>query len=319
LRQINADALDVRKVRDTWGKELQKPQGPATRSDGAVSSETANQLLWQLTGDTKYLEKVYGAQIETATDRMFINRQGSLWIDRVYYNAGELQRSRLGGVELLRNNDYPGNVVSWSFKAPANEQSVAILVPEGTPDHVRVVAYNLEDNPVTAAMTGWEVDPGTWEVTQGTHDGDSAPLRGTATSGVDWERSKSMDVTFAPHTTTVLELTLKTPGVPYWSRPDLGIGIEDGVMDGSKVRVTVHSLGAVDSLPAQVVLRDKSGKVVASAKAAPLKAPLDLEPKTEVVSIKVPAGATYQGGSVTVEMIGTVPEITQMNNRVVLP
>src|SRR5947209_1368953 len=74
LRQINADALDVLNVRDTWGKSLLKAQGPATRNDSSNSSETTNQLLWQLTGDTKYLNKVYGSQIETATDRQFINR-----------------------------------------------------------------------------------------------------------------------------------------------------------------------------------------------------------------------------------------------------
>jgi hypothetical protein len=56
--------------------------------------------------------------------------------------------------------------------------------------------------------------------------------------------------------------------------------------------------------------------VVASANAAPLKAPLDLYPKTEDVSLALPAGAEWKGGSVTIEMGGDLPEITQMNNRV---
>ncbi len=73
----------------------------------------------------------------------------------------------------------------------------------------------------------------------------------------------------------------------------------------SRMRVTVHSLGGVDAPAAQVVLRDKAGKVIASAKAAPLKAPVDLVPKTEVVSLKLPAGADWKGGSVSVEMSGT--------------
>ena len=126
------------------------------------------QLAWQATGDTSYLEKVYASQIQTAHEREFINTEGSLWIDRIYFNNGELQRSRLGGVALMRNYCYPGNAVSWRFDAPANDQSVAILVPEATPDHVKIIAYNLDRVPVTAHMTGWEVDPGQWTMTQGT-------------------------------------------------------------------------------------------------------------------------------------------------------
>jgi hypothetical protein len=317
LRQINSDAMDMLNVRDTWGKELMDSSGPATRTDSSNSSETTNFLDWQLTGDTTYLNKVYASQIETATNRYFINRQGSLWIDRIYYNNGELQRSRLGGVALMRNYDYPGNVVSWKFQAPANEQSVAILVPQGTPDHVKIIAYNLDSQPVKADMTGWEIDPGKWEITQGTRgNADTDPVQNVSTRTEDFERSKSLDVTFAPHTTTVLELKLVSKGVPYWSRPDLGIDPDDVKVEGNRMKVTVHSLGAVDAPSAAVVLRDRDGKVIARARAAPLKAPLDLLPKTETVSLSLPSGADWKGGSVSIEISGKLPEITQMNNRV---
>ncbi len=320
LRQINADALDMLNVRDTWGKTLLASSGPARSNDSSNSSETTNFLDWQLTGDTSYLNKVYASQIETATDRYFINRQGSLWIDRIYFNNGELQRSRLGGVALMRGYDYPGNAVSWRFQAPANERSVAILVPIGTPDHIKIVAYNLEDKPVTASMTGWEVDPGKWGITQGTTESESttAPVQNAATHTESFERSSSVAITFPPHTTTVIEMKLTEKGVPYWSRPDLGIDSDDVKVEGNRMHVTVHSLGAVESPEAKVVLRDSTGKVLTSAKAAPMKPPLDLVPKTEVVSLTIPAGADTKGGSVTIESGGKLPEITQMNNRVQL-
>ena len=82
------------------------------------------------------------------------------------------------------------------------------------------------------------------------------------------------------------------------------------------MKVTVHSLGSVDAPASEVVLRDKVGKVIASTQAGPLKAPLDLYPKTEDVSLSVPAGADWKGGSVSIEMSGDLPEITQLNNRV---
>jgi hypothetical protein len=105
--------------------------------------------------------------------------------------------------------------------------------------------------------------------------------------------------------------------VPYWSRPDLGIGADDVAVDGNKMKVTVHSLGSVNAPASKVVLRDKDGKVLATASAPALKAPLDLFPKTAQVTLNVPAKADWKGGSVTIEPNGGEPEITTMNNRVV--
>ena len=276
-------------------------------------------LAWQLTGDTKNLDKLYASQIETAVDRQFINTEGSLWIDRVYFNNGELQRARLGGVALMRNYVYPGNVVSWKFDAPATGQRVGILVPEGTPDHIKIIAYNLDPVAVKAEMTGWEVDPGKWEITQGVQGATAdAPLHDVSTRTETFERSRDIEITFPPHVTTVIELKLVEKGVPYWSRPDLGIGADDVKVDGRTMKVTVHSLGSVDAPASKVVLRDRAGKVLASVAVPSIKAPVDLFPKTAAVELSLPEGAEWKGGSVTVESSGKVPEITQRNNRVPL-
>jgi len=229
----------------------------------------------------------------------------------------ELQRARLGGIALVRNHIYPGNAVGWKFIAPATPSSVGILVPEATPDHLKIIVYNLETIPVKAQMTGWEIDPGKWEIIQGTRgNADTDPIVNVSTRTESFERSTSLDFTFAPHTTIVLELKLVEKGVPYWSRPDLGIGADDVSVKGNQMNVAVHSLGAVDAPASKVVLRDGSGKVLASASATPLMAPLDLFPKTEVVSLDLPPGANWKGGSVSVEITGTLPEITLINNRV---
>jgi hypothetical protein len=318
LRTINSDALDMLNVRDTWGKELLKSNPSDRRSDSGVATETNLHLAWQLTGDTSYLNKLYTTQIETAVDREFINREGSLWIDRVYFNNGELQRARLGGVALMRNYIYPGNVVSWRFDAPAKAESVAILVPEGTPDHIKVIAYNLEQTAVTAHMTGWEIDPGKWEITQSVQATENGSVSDTKTRTEDFERSRDVAITFPPRTTTVLELKLVQKGVPYWSRFDLGIDREDVKVDADRMKVTVHSLGSINAPAAKVVLRDRDGKVLASANTPALKAPLDLFPKTATVALKIPAKTDWKGGSVTIESPGKLPEITLMNNRVQL-
>ena len=166
-------------------------------------------------------------------------------------------------------------------------------------------------------MTGWEIDPGDWEVTQGVQGSTAdAALSDVSTRTAKFERSSDLEFTFAPHATTVLELKLVKKGVPYWSRPDLGIDTGDVKVEGNRVKVTVHSLGAVNAPASKVVLRDKAGKVLTSAPVPAIKAPIDLFPKTASVSLMLPAGAEWKGGSVTIESSGKVPEITQMNNRV---
>jgi len=329
LAHISSDALDMLGLRDTWGKQLMAAAGTIDSTTGVAptaaqsitgSTET---FAWQVSGDTRYLDRLYSAQLQAESNREWINTEGSLWIDRVTDSAGpmfvntELQRARFGGVALIRNHIYPGNSVSWRFAAPATPSSVGILVPVATPDHLKIIVYNMDTIPVKAQMTGWEIDPGKWEITQSTRgNAESDPVTNLNTRSDNFERSTSLDFTFAPHVTTVLELKLVEKGVPYWSRPDLGIGADDVKVEGNQMKVTVHSLGAVDAPASKVVLRDRTGKVLATAHAAALKAPLDLLPKTEVVSLTLPPGADWKGGSVSVEMSGKLPEITQMNNRV---
>jgi hypothetical protein len=313
--QVNADAIDILNLRDQLRPQL-----------ASASGEEGGDFAWQVTGDTKYLEPIYRGHLEFQADREYINTEGSLWIDRIAdgggSNTGDLQRQRLGGIALQRDRVFPGNAVGWQFDAPATDESVGILAPIGTPDHLKFIVYNLDAQPVKAHMTGWQIDPGKWEITQGTQGGDGgaqadAPLRDITRRTETFERSTNLDFTFPPHTTTVLELKLVTKGVPYWSRPDLGIDPEDVKIEGSHMKVTVHSLGSVDAPVSKIVLRDKTGKVVATGNAPAIMAPIDLLPKTAVVDL--PLKGDWRGGTVTIEMAGSQPEITQLNNRVQLP
>ena len=297
LKTLNANALDLLNLRDTWGKQVLDNTTP-------LSTDAENlHFAWQLSGDRRFLEQLYGNQMEAAALREYINTEGSLWIDRVSVEHSELQRARLGGIALIRNYYYPGHAVSWSFDAPATGESVAILVPESTAERVKIVAYNLDQQPVKAHLTGGEIEPGKWEMVQ----------NGVART-VDWERAGTLNLTLDPRAETTLELHLQSKGVPYWSRPDLGIGEEDVHVEGSSMRVTVHSLGAVDAPPSRVVLRDARGQTLAAAPVPALKALLDLVPKTAEVTLPLP-GEGWRNGSVTVEMSGG-PEITLKNNRV---
>ncbi len=301
LRTINADALDILNVRDTWGKQLLGTAAGNRRSDSGNASETTNQLDWQVTGDTSYLNKVYTAQLETAYDRQFINREGSLWIDRIYFNNGELQRGRLGGVALMRNYNFPGNVVSWRFTPTASDPqpdtSVGILVPVGTPDHIKITAFNMDKEPITAQLTGWEINPGKWNIIQGTMSSDNGPISNANSKMIDFERSASTTLTLAPGYNSI-ELTLRTPRRPLLVAPRP----RHRPPKTSKSKDTKCPSRFTLSAPSRL-LRPSSSFAMPAARSLPppppptLKPPTDLVPKTAIVSLTLPRQIRLQGAA----------------------
>jgi len=321
-------------VKTTWGKDLvtalnssasnQRPQNVESANSQRLNvppppNSPALHFAWQTSGDKRFLETLYAGQIETSAIRKYMNTEGSMWIDRVDVPNSELQRARLGGVALVRGSLYPGHAVSWSFAAPARAEDVAILIPESTPQSVKIIAYNLSSAPVTANLTPWNLEPGKWEVRQGIDSrGDGLLTGGAQPREFDFEHDRPLTITLAPRVTTVIELKLISKDTPYWNRPDLGIGKDDVVIQDRKVTVTVHSLGAVDAPATRLALMDANGKVLATVAVPALKAPLDLMPKTAVVTLTIPLGASMKGVSVALDPDKTMKEITRVNNQVKL-
>jgi hypothetical protein len=327
---INPNTLDLLELRKEWTPRIVSSM-PDLSDKKAVQEYLAglwateyrtgsnNHFLWQVTGDKKYLEQMYALESAECAETDFINTEGSLWIDRVGVPNVDLQRARLGGVALIRNGTVPGHVVSWKFAAPANDQSVAILIPDATATSFKVIAYNLDVVPVHASMTGWNIEPGEWEITQGldTKGADVADQM-IESRTAKFERSRSLELTFAPRATTILTLKLKKSGTPYWQRSDLGITREDVQVNGSEIKVRVHSLGAVASPEVNVSFRDANGKVVATSRLKPIAAPLDLLPKTEDVVLTLPEGVSAKDGTIEIDPEHGIEEITLLNNMVKL-
>jgi hypothetical protein len=331
LMAIGANALDTLGLRAEWGPRiLAGERGRATESrltDGRGAARPnplritgTGHFTWQLSGDKGALEKLYAGQIEQMALGEYINTEGSLWSDRVGVPTNELQRARLGGVALGRNSTFPGHTVSWRFAAPAGADSVALLLPDATPTAFTVIAHNLSAAPVAAELTGWNVEPGLWEITQGLDTDDDDRADGPpATRTTVFERSRSVGLMFAPGATTVLTFKLKSPGTPYWTRPDLGIDPEDVAVQGRKVRVIVHSVGSVPSPETILVLRDASGRVRVQETIPGLEAPVDLHPRSTVVTLRLPADLDMKGGTVEIDPDRRLEEITTRNNAVRMP
>jgi hypothetical protein len=311
LAQVSGNALDLMGVRDEW-------RAPIMSLAAAQPGNNAlRYLAWQASGNVKHLEEMYADQAKAAALREYINTEGGLWIDRVNVDHAELQRTRLGGVALVRNSYVPGHAVSWRFDAPDGDERVAILVPDATSQRVRVMAYNLDRTPVSARMTTWNVDPGIWEITQGTRsEAADGPMDNASTRTIELDRSSAVELTFAPRTVTVVELRLVSKGVPYWLRPDLGMSADDIRTSGQAITVTVHSLGAVAAPSSRVIVRDGAGRELGSVNVPALEAPIDLKPRMATVRLSLPGKADLSGGSVSIETPGRVKEITKLNNAV---
>jgi uncharacterized glyoxalase superfamily protein PhnB len=306
------DALDLLNVRETWGKQIVEKTTPANGPD------LYRHIAWQMTGNKAFLEKYYADQIEESALREYINTEGSLWSDRVFAANRELQRSRLGGIALVRGAIHTGHTVSWRFKAPAKEESVAIFVPRATPSDVKIIAFTLDQKPVNVTMTTWDVEPGTWEIVQGIDmNGDEKADTILSQRTVTLERSKSIDLTFDPRKTTVLTLRLLSKSVPYAQRPDLGICRDDVVLKENMIHVRVHSLGSVPAPSTKVVLVE-NGKTIATAPVPEMQAPNDLAPKFADILLPVPPSASLQNCSIQVDPEHKLNEITLMNNSIEL-
>jgi hypothetical protein len=309
LGVLNANALDQLGKRDSWGKDIlsyMEKRGDA--APGPIGTEVApfvntmRYVAWQMSGDKKYLEDLYADEIQTASQRMVMVTEGHWWSDRVELFSDLLQRSRLGGMTLRRNQMVQGNLVSWRFGVATEAESVGILIHDPLPTKFTVEAYNLSAKPIKATMTGWMIAPGTWKMSG----------KGIKARTFTFERSTGVDLAFAPHQTTLVNFELMTPGPSTADRPDIGIGPDDVKLEAGKVALTVHSLGAVNAPAGTAALVDAKGKTLASVAIPPIAAPLDFEPKTANVELPLKPGAAR----IRIALDGGVREITRLNNEI---
>ncbi len=313
LSNLNENFLDLLGKRDSWGAQLAQA---AAKGEGAP--DFPHYVAWENSGDTRWLEALFRAETREKLQNFYMNTEGHWWSDRVESPTVNLQRARLGGVALKRNQTYPGHTVSWRFDDPEGAVQVALLLPKPRADRFSVIAFNTGAKAQKATMTGWNVQPGRWRMRIGAdRDGDGRIDGRAQEREVAFERSGSVPVEFAPRQGTVIEMErVAAAAVPVELRADLGIGRGDVRIDGDAVEVTVHSLGHVDAPAGMVVLEDARGRELARAALPALAAPADLQPRTATVRLSMPAGMRRDELQVVVRAEGEVAEVTQANNRV---
>jgi hypothetical protein len=279
---------------------------------GASSNAGASRTI-----DKQSLAASYGRTIKANEQAMYLGTEGFPWDDGPYISYGGIDSHRLGGPPVNRGHQFERHIVSWDFDKPDDAETLAILMPRPSATDFRVIACNIGRDTVSGTMTGWQVEPGTWDMTVGIDtNGDDVADTGITKSRVDFERSVATDVEFAPGVTTIIDMKLRKKGTAYWKRYDLGIGAYDITVSGSTVTATVHSLGSVASKASTIALVDADGGVIASAPIPALDAPVDFRPRTTDVRLTIPSGVDIQECSVCIDPDMDGLEITRLNNRV---
>ncbi len=186
--------------RQDWQSSLQK--------DARNGGDFARYAAWDASGDTAWLEALHADAIADKSQHMYMYTEGHWWSDRVDQPNELLQRERLGGIALRRNQTYPGHSVSWRFDNPDAATQVALLLPKATPQHFRVIAWSTSEQLQRATMSTWNVTAGRWRMRR--PDG--------TTTELTLERSASTPVEFAPRVQSEYEFTLIAPGIRWPAR-----------------------------------------------------------------------------------------------------
>lgn len=254
--------------------------------------------------DTASMADRYAEIIQQMDWRDFIMKQGSVWIDRIYFSVDDIQRSRLGGIALTRGNYFvPSNPVRWQFASDEEAEQLAIFIPEAKEDCFDIHFFNTSSHAISVEMIGNVVRRGTWDLT----------VAGTA-SQVRFGQDKSVSLTIPAGVEYSVSMHLLQEAEDNTGLCDLAIGHEDIVRRGNKLEVVVHNLGAQASLPTRlVVIGEQDGRVV-TADVPVIPAPADLLPSTAKLLLKLPR--SIQQFQVIIDPDNEQEECYKSNNSV---
>lgn len=341
LRQMIVEVADgLLAHRDEEGNfytEIHFGRGEVQGRPGLSSAWQVFLAAYEITGDPRYFHPIedlssntrefdpaalvsrYSENIRNMAVLEHSNTVGSIWIDRIFANTNDIQKDRLGGVALTRiGHIYPQHFVSWNIDKPADYQSLATFVQKADHSTIEVLAYNMEKEMIHSEMTLWGITPGTWQLVF-EHDTDNNQKMDDELRSelVYLERGSKLNLSFAPKRNSYIHLKLIEPAsTGYMERPDLalcssGIRIED-----NQVTVRVYSQGSVGTPASSIELRDAKGELVGSMPVPALEGPLDLVPKWVDIKLIVAPGTDLSSGSVQVDPLEKIDQITRINTRI---
>lgn len=273
----------------------------------------AKQHAWQVTGDKSFLLEYQAALVKHMSQNMYLYTEAHQYTDRIYIPTLATQKSRLGGIANYRSFLYPGHAVSWEN----TKGDIAALVPEGTKKHLKVVIYNLAQEPRKVTMRVWQLENGKYKIVTGIDStGDDEMDTSLERRIFPLKRYSKVDLNLPPRKTVIVEINQIEKGVSIRKSCDLAVCPNDFAYDSDMDvgRIIIHNIGDAASGEVMVTIKDERGIALRQAWIRSLEAPLDLKPKTTAIEIYGIKSRGIRSLTVHIDPEGRVKEITRANN-----
>lgn len=274
----------------------------------------ARQYAYEATGRKDYLLDYQAALLKHLEQNRILYTEAELSPAGVFIPHRATQRARLGGIAHADLQIYAGHALSWEN----TRRQVAALVSQARPDALEVTVFNLGEALQDVRMRVWQLENGTYEVTEGLDLNDDGQVDlGLNRRILRLKRHSSIPLTLRGGKSTIIKVSQKEKGTPVWQLPDLALGPQDFryEADGDRGEVTIHNLGSAPSPPFRLQIRNARGDVILERRISSLPAPLDLHPKTTVVPLSG-LRAAGSGRRLHLQLLvgPEVEEITARNN-----
>ena len=237
-------------------------------------------------------------------------KEAEVFTDRVFLDAVTTAAICYTGGYATRNKYNHTHAVSWEGFGT----DYAALVLRARRDELKVLLYNFASETIAGTARVWALDHGRYRITLGPDtDGDDNPDTLTIERSAELARADVVPVTLPPGVVTVLHLQQIEALDDILLRPDLALCAREFGREGGTLTGVVHNIGGGDAPACTLALVDAAGRTRAVRDIAPLKAPVDLEPKREPFSFdNLPADT--EGWRVVVDPDGLIPELCEANN-----
>ena len=274
----------------------------------------ARQYAYEATGRKEYLIDYQAALLKHLEQNRTLYTEAEPSPAGVFVPHRATQRARLGGIAHADQQIYAGHSVSWEN----TRGQVAALVSQAEPDALEVTVFNLGETLRDVRMRVWQLENGTYEVTEGLDLNDDGQVDlGLTRRTLRLKRHSSIPLTLRGGKSTIVKVEQREKGTPVWQLPDLALGPQDFRYEanGDRGEVTLHNLGSAPSQPFRLQIRNDRGSVVFERRISSLPAPLDLRPKTMVVPVSG-LRAAGDGPRLHLRILAgaEVEEITTRNN-----
>lgn len=297
------------------------------RYDSLLTKMGSDYLKYRLTGDKELLSNgAYRILEGSQRNRKLLTSEG-MFTDRI--EIGDMHKAEDWGTDFLQSM-YLGNTTSSGFfpfyriSYEGFPKAFSSLVLENTSNHLRVLVYNLDTVSHSGQINLWMMKPGLYQFLQG-NDHNQDDIADDISSNDQFNMINHFGthpLVLPPGKVQVLEIKLMKSYEQPGDLADLAITgdelrIRTDEHSGDKfLEIPVHNIGTAAAAKINVRLLNEE-KEIAKQLIEKLPAPLDLEPKIQVIRFRLSLKELQKHSfRIMVSIENNKKEITLLNNVV---